>query len=193
MKILLSLTLIISAYAIIIRLQLPNPTCSDVSTQRTTLLIPKTETWTNLISKLNNIQSFVGPSLSVDIAGIAKDILSKINSAQGTVQLTWNMKLDRELGVLRGVRIQAVLEKLKDEETQVVLDVKHVDAIQEVPEVYNLERVCAATGKRRFGIIGPQERRCRDVAEKRDMRPQEIEEVKRSVAKQLINCETLLK
>ena len=183
----LSLVLIVSASAF----NLPAPTISAAVSHNFNYQVAIGESIPSLTQKIANIQPALGFQDAKYLQQIGGDLKFHIDAMQTTPyrSLTWSLKINTRLGVLRVIQITATLQA----NTKTLnINGKYVEVTQQIPAVFNVTRVCHK-GKRKYGLFGPRKEHCNNVSTPRGLNAQEIAQVNQNLMKMLSQAEARLR
>ena len=186
MRAILSLILIVSATAF----NLPAPTISAAVSHNFNYQVAIGESIPSLTQKISNIQPKLGFQDAKYLQQIGGDLKFHIDAMQTTPyrSLTWSLKINKQLGVLRVIQITATLQA----STKTLnINGKYVEVTQKIPAVFNVTRTCHK-GKRKLGI-GKRKVKCQDVSTPRGLNAQEIAQVNQNLMKMLPQAQARLK
>jgi len=170
-----SILLIASASA----LSLPPASISATVSQDFHYQVTVGESIPSLTNKIANIKSALGFQDQKYLEQIGGDLKFHIDAMQSTPykSLTWSLKINRNLGVLRVIQITA---NLNAGAKSLHINGKFVEVTQSIPPVFNVTRVCHK-GKRRYGLFGPRKEHCKNVSTPRGLNAAEIAQVNQAL------------
>jgi len=171
----LSLVLIASATA----LNLPAPTITALVTHQFSYGVTPGQSIQSVTSKISNIQPALGFADANYLNQIGGDLKFHIDAMEHTPyrSLTWTLKINRALGLLRVIQITATLQG--DNRTLTLLG-KYVEVTQPIPPVFDVQTVCHKGG-RKYGIAGPRKEICDNIQTPRGLNGQEIAEINQAL------------
>ena len=171
----ISILLIASAAA----LNLPPASISAVVSKDFYYQVADGDTPQSFTSKISNIQPALGFADAKYLEQIGGDLKFHVDAMQTTPyrSLTWSLKINRALGVLRVIQITANLNAATKGLTIIG---KYVEVHQSIPAVFNVQRVCHKGG-RKYGLFGPRKEHCNNVSTPRGLNGQEIAQVNQAL------------
>ena len=101
--------------------------------------------------------------------------------------LKWKVSITPILGTLKLYSITAEITN-----SDVLITGKYMQINQQIPSVFNVEKVCEKTGSRKYGIVGPRKKVCYDHQVPRGLTNDEINLVAQNLRFKISEAQKLL-